>query len=223
MASIDLGRRCEFHTHTFYSDGSLLPAELIRRCAFMGDKLVAITDHVDFTNVEQVIKQQKKIIPEISWDIDVLIGVELTHIPRDKIEKLARISKNIGAYIVIVHGETPVEPVEKGTNHEAVKSKYVDILAHPGNITLEDSELAKENDIFLEITTRRGHLKGNKHVAKVAKKTNTKLLVNTDAHEPEDLITQDFAFKTAVKSGLSRDDSLKVVRDNPREFMKRLK
>ena len=54
-----------------------------------------------------------------------------------------------GAEIVVVHGETIVEPVIKGTNWSAVNCPEVDILAHPGLITVEEVEIAKYNDIAL--------------------------------------------------------------------------
>lgn len=220
---MDLGRRCEFHTHTFYSDGVLSPIELVRRAFVLGDSVVAITDHVDFTNLDFVLKQQKKLKGSVSWGIDVLVGVELTHIPKDKIASLARKARKLGAELVILHGESPVEPVEVGTNRVGVECLDVDILAHPGNkLSMEEAELAGENDVYLELTSRRGHSRGNVHVAEVALKSKAKLLVNTDAHEPEDLITQEDALKIAVSAGLSRNDALEVVRDNPKEFLRKI-
>ncbi len=223
MEDVDIGRRFEFHTHTFYSDGVLSPAELIRHCVVKDCEVVAITDHVDFTNLDHVLKCQKKIVGEISWDIKVLIGVELTHIPKDKIAKLAEKAKSLGADIVVAHGETTAEPVEKGTNNAAVNCEHVDILAHPGVIAVEDAEKAKENNIFLELTTRRGHLQTNNHVAKTAFETDAKLLLNTDAHEPADLMNQIFAYRFVLGLRMDKNNSLPIVKDNPREFMKRFK
>ncbi|GAI84163.1 unnamed protein product, partial [marine sediment metagenome] len=36
------------------------------------------------------------------------------------------------ARMVVAHGESIVESIEPGTNLEAVKSEYIDLLAHPG-------------------------------------------------------------------------------------------
>jgi len=219
----DIGKRCDFHTHTFFSEGVLCPTELVRRTFVKGYKAIAITDHVDFTNLEHVLKCQQKIKGQIPWGIKVYVGVELTHIPKNKIAELAKKAKALKADLVVVHGETPVEPVEEGTNREAVKCRYVDILAHPGKITEKNAETARKNDIYLELSTRRGHCTGNEWVAKIAKKTGAKLLVNTDAHEPEDLVTQETALQVALDAGLDENEALKVVKDNPIQFMKRLK
>ena len=47
--------RADLHTHTVYSDGELIPAELVRRAMVLGHDVIAITDHVDMTNVEFVV------------------------------------------------------------------------------------------------------------------------------------------------------------------------
>jgi len=74
----------------------------------------------------------------------VLPGVEITHIPPALIKNAVSLARRCGASIVIVHGETLVEPVEKGTNLAAL-NEDIDILAHPGLITEEDALLAKKN------------------------------------------------------------------------------
>jgi len=219
---MELGRRCEFHTHTFYSDGVLSPIELVRRAFVLGDAVIAITDHVDFTNIEHVLKSQLKLKGNVSWDIRFVSGVELTHIPKDKIAKLAGKAKRLGAEVVVLHGETPVEPVEPGTNMAGVKCSDIDILAHPGGITPGEAELARENNVYLELTSRQGHSQGNVHVAEMAVEAHARLLVNSDTHKPEDLITQEEALRIALGAGLSDGDAFHVVNKNPKEFLKRL-
>jgi len=213
-------RRFEFHAHTFYSDGVLSPVELVRR-AYAGDHaLVALTDHVDFTNIEHVLSCQRKILGKISWNIDVLVGVELTHIPKDKIPAMAAQARKCGAQVIIVHGESPVEPVEEGTNEVAISLPDVDILAHPGNtLTVEQAEKARENGVLLELTARRGHRRGNRHVAKVGLEAGASFIVNTDAHAPEDLITAAQAFALARSAGLPEKLARDAVSSNPRKLL----
>ena len=54
--------------------------------------------------------------------IEVVIGIEITHVPPAKLEKLVNIAKCLGAELIVVHGETLVEPVESGTNLAAVSN-----------------------------------------------------------------------------------------------------
>lgn len=212
-----LGKRCDFHTHTLLSDGELLLSEHVRRVEELGYKYIGITDHADISNIEYILKNIYKFIHTEGkyYDVRIIPGVELTHVPPELIDDLARIAKEKGAKVVVVHGETIVEPVKKGTNYNSVNSKYVDILAHPGLITEEEVMMAKENNVFLELSARKGHCLTNGHVAKLALKHGVKLLVNSDAHSPEDFITQEFAFKVALAAGLTPEEAYDVVEKNP--------
>ncbi|MHC1584809.1 MAG: histidinol phosphate phosphatase domain-containing protein [Candidatus Syntropharchaeia archaeon] len=210
----------DFHTHTVFSDGELIPAEMIRRAEIIGYDAIALTDHVDFSNVEHVLEGMKKIkILEEEVEVRVIIGVEITHVPPGKLEKLVSIARKSGAELIVVHGETIVEPVEEGTNIAAVKNPEVDILAHPGLITPEEAEIARENEVYIEITSRAGHSLTNGHVARISMDVGAKLLLNTDAHSPEDLITDDFAFRIVVGAGMDEKEAEIVLRRNPEELM----
>jgi histidinol phosphatase-like PHP family hydrolase len=131
----------DFHTHTFLSDGELLPMELIRRCVVKGYTVLGISDHVSDSTAERVIKEARRDaeIGKRCWDIDVLVGGELTHVPAAAIAEVAERVLAAGAQYVVVHGETVVEPVEPGTNHAAIVSGKVDILAHPDAFGAQDA------------------------------------------------------------------------------------
>ena len=122
-----------------------------------------------------------------------------------QIAGLAKQARELGAKIIIVHGETIVEPVAPGTNRAAIEAD-IDILAHPGLITEEEVEIAKEKGILLEITSRGGHSLTNGHVAALAKKKGARMVVNTDSHNPRDLIDSEFAKKVVVGAGLTEED-----------------
>ncbi|MHC1579862.1 MAG: histidinol phosphate phosphatase domain-containing protein [Candidatus Alkanophagales archaeon] len=210
----------DFHTHSVLSDGELIPSELVRRAFVSGYEAVAITDHVDFSNLEPVLSALRRFAEHAPEN--VFVGVEITHVPPDKIEKIARAAKRLGAEIVIVHGETLTEPVCAGTNAAAVRTPEVDILAHPGLLSVEDAELAAENEVFIEITSRRGHCLANGHVARVCREVGARLLLNTDAHAPGDLINDELAAKVVRGAGLGGRDAVRVLRENPKALIKRI-
>lgn len=207
--------------HSLFSDGELLPSELARRAANLNHEVIAITDHVDYSNVEQI-PQIQKAIDDINanWNIKVVLGAEVTHVPTESIDGVAKKAKDLGAQIVVVHGETLNEPVIEGTNYAAVHSEYVDILGHPGLITYEEAQIAKENGIYLEISARSGHCLGNGHVANIASEVGNKLLVNTDTHSPDNLITFEKSYEIALGAGLSKKEAMAAIVDNPRELLK---
>lgn len=216
-----MNKRIDLHMHSLFSDGELLPSELARRAANLNHEVIAITDHVDYSNVEQI-PQIQKAIDDINanWNIKVVLGAEVTHVPTESIDGVAKKAKDLGAQIVVVHGETLNEPVIEGTNYAAVNSEYVDILGHPGLITYEEAQIAKENGIYLEISARSGHCLGNGHVANIATEVGNKLLVNTDTHSPDNLITFEKSYEIALGAGLSKKEAMAAIVDNPRELLK---
>ena len=86
-----------------------------------------------------------------------------------------------------------------------------DILAHPGFLTPEEADLARDNDVCLELTARRGHNITNGHVARLALEAGAKLVVDTDAHAPDDLIDRERAIEIARGAGLTLERAVAVV------------
>jgi histidinol phosphatase-like PHP family hydrolase len=124
----------DLHTHTSISDGVLSPLELVRRALVNGYNAIAITDHVGIGYLKRLITEITAdcALAQNHWNITAIPGVELTHLPATAIAEAAKKAKELGAKLVVVHGQTVAEPVEPGTNLAALKSPHVDILAHPG-------------------------------------------------------------------------------------------
>ena len=214
----------DFHTHTFLSDGVLSPLELIRRAYVQGYQVIGITDHVGSGNLEYVVKTLVEDCRIASQRLDILAlpGVEITHVPKDDINGVAQQAKAMGAKLVIVHGETIVEPVEPGTNWAALSSPAVDLLAHPGLLTPEEAALARERDTFLEISARQGHSLANGHVARTALEQKAMLVLDSDTHEPDDLLKPDLTHKIAKGAGLSEEETHALLKINPERFLQKL-
>ncbi|MEW6110262.1 MAG: histidinol phosphate phosphatase domain-containing protein [Nitrospirota bacterium] len=196
----------DLHTHSIFSDGELIPFELIRRAEAAGYSAIAITDHVDSSNIDLIVPRITKALDKIkdSISIDVLPGAEITHAPPELIPELVKEARRLGAKIVVVHGETIVEPVKKGTNRAAIEAG-ADILAHPGLITTEDILFAKEKNVLLEITSRKGHSLSNGYVAKEAMRFGCPICINTDSHSPSDLITKEMAGQILLAAGIEEN------------------
>lgn len=197
----------DLHTHTVFSDGELIPAELVRRAEVAGYKALCMTDHADESNMYATLENVLRFVKQHGYfyDINVLAGVELTHIPPALISEMVGKARAAGAQIVVMHGETPVEPVAQGTNLAAIEAK-VDVLAHPGLITDQEVELAVENGVALEITTRGGHSYTNGHVVAMARKHGAKLVINNDAHAPRDLVDESLRKTIGRGAGLTLEE-----------------
>lgn len=215
----------DFHTHTFHSDGSLSPMELVRRAVVRGYIAIGITDHVGVGGVPDLLSlmHAEREMIERYWPIEVFVGVELTHVPAEGIAEAASVARANGAELIVVHGETPVEPVPEGTNHASVQCGQVDVLAHPGLLTPSDAESASRNGVFLEITARRGHSLTNGHVRVVGTAANATFIVNSDSHDPGDLLTPDFQLRVARGAGFDEDTAGTIVSANPLLLLDRLR
>ncbi len=202
----------DLHTHTNLTDGELIPIELVRRMAVLGYTTVAITDHADPANMHFLIAAVLKVKEAARlYGVNLLCGIELTHIPPAMIASCAREARTSGADIVVVHGETIVEPVAEGTNAAACTCTDVDILAHPGLITREDAEAARDHGVALEITSRGGHNRTNGHVVMVAREAGCSLVVNSDAHGPQDLLDERAKYLVARGAGLKKEECARVL------------
>jgi histidinol phosphatase-like PHP family hydrolase len=197
----------DLHMHSIFSDGELIPSELIRRAEQIGYSAMAITDHADISNLDWIVP---RMIQVCQWcnsfnKIKSLPGIELTHIPPKAISDMASKARELGAVVIVVHGETLSEPVAPSTNLAALESD-IDILAHPGLLSETEAKMAADRGIYLEISTRKGHSLSNGRVAKIAKKFSANLVLNTDSHSPGDLVTYENACKIAHGAGLEKSE-----------------
>ncbi len=204
----------DLHTHTFFSDGELVPSEHLRRVEVLGYKAVAITDHADSSNLDFIIPRIVQVAADLNkYSKTILIpGIELTHVPPEMFADLTARARELGARIVVAHGETVMEPVKAGTNRAAIEAG-VDILSHPGMISKDDAELAAQKGVFLELTGRKGHSLTNGHVARMALETGAKLVVNADAHGPDDFMDQKRAEMVALGAGVSVERYKQIRQD----------
>jgi histidinol phosphatase-like PHP family hydrolase len=204
----------DLHTHSLLSDGELTPAELARRFDVAGYTALAITDHGDQSNIDLIIPRLVTFCEEVNRleGIRLIPGIELTHIPPEAIPALVSRSRKLGARLVVVHGETIVEPVAPRTNRMAIESS-ADVLAHPGLITEEEVLLAKEHSVYLELTSRKGHSLTNGHVAKLAHRMGAPMILNSDAHAPGDIWQPARLHEIVAGAGLTEDDYHTLIRN----------
>jgi putative hydrolase len=212
----------DLHTHTFFSDGALIPSELVRRVGAAGYAALAITDHADSSNLDHLVPSMVRVAEDLNkaQAVRVIPGVELTHVPPEMIASLVQKARDLGAKLVVIHGETIVEPVASGTNRAGLDAG-ADIIAHPGLLHVEEARLAARKGILLEITARKGHSLTNGHVAKVALETGASLVLNSDGHAPGDFLSEALAPKVVQGAGLSAD-AFADLQSNARLLLDRL-
>lgn len=215
--------RYDFHAHTFLSDGTDSPTDMWYTADRLGHALLAITDHVSLNDPAPVLARlhaEARAFEE--GPMRTVVGVEVSMVPPRRIAEVARAARRAGAEIVIVHGETLADPVPAGTNHAAIDSGEVDLLAHPGLLAHADAELAHAHGVVLELSGRKGHSLGNGHVARVALAAGADLVVDSDAHATGQLLPLDAATAIAQGAGLSAGDVQRAIRDAPERLAARV-
>ncbi|OPY06089.1 MAG: DNA polymerase/3'-5' exonuclease PolX [Syntrophus sp. PtaB.Bin001] len=214
----------DLHTHSIHSDGDLIPSELVRRAMIVGYRAMALTDHCDHSNMDLILPGIVKVCKKLteSYNLPILPGIELTHVPPEYIHELVQEARGKGAMIIIVHGETIAEPVMEGTNLAALQAP-IDILAHPGLIGAEEATMASRNGICLEITTRKGHSLTNGHIATMARKYNFPLVLNTDSHGSGDLTHKEMAVKIARGAGMTEEEIVAMFKNSENLIKKNIK
>jgi len=214
--------RYDFHSHTFLTDGRASATDMWREADVLGHVALAVTDHVALEDPKPLLDRLRQ--EATAWEgeaLTTLIGVEVTMIPPRKIPDVVRAARRAGAEIVIVHGETPANPVPMGTNRAAVELNDVDVLAHPGFLTTEEAELAKSHDVILELTARALHMVTNGHVARLALEVGNDLVVDSDAHATDQLVSAAHARQVARGAGVPESAVTRVLRETPQRLLKR--
>jgi histidinol phosphatase-like PHP family hydrolase len=215
--------RFDFHCHTYLTDGETSATEMWRYAHLLRHRVLAVTDHIA---TEDPTRQLNRLREEAQgWEergILPIIGVEVTHVPPSKIPDVVRTARRSGAEIVLVHGETIAEEVAPGTNRAALETGEVDILAHPGLLTREEAELARDHGSILELSGRRAHSMTNGLVAKMAIEVGVPLVVDSDAHSPNQLLSAEAASRIALGAGVELSRLRAVLEEAPRALVRRL-
>ncbi|MCI4336127.1 MAG: histidinol phosphate phosphatase domain-containing protein [Thermoplasmata archaeon] len=214
--------RYDFHAHTYLSDGDSSATDMWRHSDRLLHRAQAITDHVSLEDPAPLLERLKQ--EARAWEgaaLVTLIGVEISMVPPRRIAEVARRARRAGAEIVIVHGETVVEPVPEGTNHAALEAPDVDLLAHPGLLSEADAALAHDHEKTLELSARRGHSLGNGVVAARAIAAKASVVVDSDAHAPDQLVSAELARRIASGSGLTESQVQLCLSEGPQRLLKR--
>ncbi|HTT72824.1 MAG TPA: histidinol phosphate phosphatase domain-containing protein [Thermoplasmata archaeon] len=217
-------RRADFHAHSYLTDGSTSPTDMWNEAVALEHRALALTDHLSLEDPKPLL--DRLFAESRAWDGEAfvpVVGVELTKVPPRRIADAARAARRAGAQIVLVHGETIMEHVPAGTNRAALESGAVDILAHPGLLDPKDAELARANSVVLEISARLGHGLCNGRVVRLALAAGAELVVDSDAHDPGQIVPAERARRIALGAGVPDDRLERVLSETPSALLKRLR
>lgn len=216
-------KRVDFQNHSTLSDGVLPPIELLKHAKKLGLGGIALTEHVYANKVESIVEKLLQVEKHTrALGIIFIPGAEVSLVPPDRICEIARRAKEAGARFVTVHGESLMGGTPPGTNLASAQCEYVDMIGHPGFLSDKAAQCAARNNISIELSGRALHSLTNGHNAKLALKYGAKLLVNSDTHKPEDLMTMARAIEVARGAGLDDEEVYRAIVTNAEELLARV-
>ena len=111
---MDKNGRIDLHTHSFFSDGVLLPSEMLRRAEALGYAALAITDHADVSNLDEIAAQLVRFSRAglAGFSLHFVPGVEITDVPPEQIAPLARRAKRLGVRLVAARVDLAADAVK---------------------------------------------------------------------------------------------------------------
>jgi len=197
----------DLHSHSTVSDGTLTIEAMVAAAEQRGYDAYAVTDHAmgGLNNHRDMAAAVRSEIDRLSRHtcVQLFAGVELSDYPPDRIDRAARDARDAGAQVIVVHGECVSMKVEPGTNSAAVRSLDVDILAHPGLLSEEDAVEARRHDVYIELSARQGHCLANGHVYQVVRLAGARVVVDSDAHDAEGLLSTEKVAAVVCGAGAS--------------------
>ncbi|MGH7611824.1 MAG: histidinol phosphate phosphatase domain-containing protein, partial [Candidatus Dormibacteria bacterium] len=178
-------------------------------------------DHVDEGTVEHRVPEIVAACREVAerLALPAVAAVEVTRVPPERLARVAARARSLGAQLVVVHGETLGDFPQPGLNLAACRCPDVDILGHPGLITEAAAELAREHQIHLEVTAAGLHGLTNGHVVKLALHVGARLVLDSDAHRPESLLTSERQRQVLEGSGLDPQAVERIASQGPQEVL----
>lgn len=226
------------HIHTISSGHAYSTlAENCSEAAKKGMRLIAITDHGPAMPGGPHIYHigNQKVFPNFIYGVEVLKGVEANILDYDgKIDIGEKTLKKLDIVIASLHDPC----IKPGTIKEntmaligAMKNKYVDIIAHPGNpiFPIDIDEIikaAKEYNVLIEInnsslgTSRAGSEENCKKIAEAAALSGNMIAIGSDAHIAFAIGEFDKALGLIKGAGIKDENIINTHEDKLKDFLR---
>jgi DNA polymerase (family 10) len=220
--------RGDFHMHTVASDGNCEISELAEAAKDLGYKVICITDHSKSSAIangqspkelSRQIKEIRKLNEKIKG-ITILAGAEVDILADGSMDFEDKLLAELDFVIASIHSGMS-SPREKVTTRtlKAMDNSYINCIAHPtGRLIGQREAMDIDMDAIIKHAAVTGTaLEVNAHPmrldlkdvhCKMAIEAGVKLVINTDAHSPEQLALMGFGVATAGRGWVTKADVL---------------
>ena len=232
----------DLHCHSDWDGGVNSIEELASSASKMGYEYLGIADHTKFLRIEhglneRELSQQRKEIDKLNVKCQmsnvkcrILQGCETNILNDGSVDIKDTALAKLDYVIAGVHSNFKMEKTEMTERIiKAMRNPNVDIISHPtGRILKRRDEYqidfdkilraAKETNTILEINSFPERLDLNDQNIRRAKTAGVKMLINTDAHQKDQLRFIDFGIAQARRGWAEKEDII-----NTRSLEKLLK
>ena len=230
----------DLHLHTKWSDGRSSIEEMVKKALKKNYRYIAITDHSPSLKVagglslEEIEKQWEEMERIRSlYPIEILKGMEIDILEDGSLDLPNSYMKELDIALISIHSHFHLEEEKQLTRLlKAIENPYVTAIAHPtGRLLLKREgiqipwekflEKVKERGIFLELNGNPWRMDLSWEKLRIVKEMGIPILINTDAHSPQEMDYMEYAIYEARKAFLQKKDILNTL--SPIELIEKLK
>ncbi|GAB4312890.1 MAG: PHP domain-containing protein [Methanobacteriaceae archaeon] len=223
--------RGDLQMHSNWSDGSNSISDMAQTASEIGHEYIAITDHAGSLRIAQGLDEKRlenqmneiDKINETFDEITILKGVEVNIGSDGKLDIKNEILNDLDVVVASIHSGFRQEE-EKISYRllKAMENENVNIIGHPTGRKIQERRSYKldlekiyqssiDNNVYLEINSQPNRLDLNDVNIKKAIERGCKLVVNTDAHSPQQLNHIDLGIATARRGWAGKKDIINTL------------
>ncbi|KPJ71707.1 DNA polymerase III [Parcubacteria bacterium DG_74_3] len=222
--------RGDLHCHSKWDGGENSILEMAQKAQEIGYEYLGISDHTKFLRIEQGLNeaqlaQQKKEINKLNESFQkeglrfrLLQGAETNILKDGSIDIKDSALKKLDYAIAGVHSSFKI-PQKQMTERiiKAMKNPNIDIISHPTGRLLKRRDeyqidfekilrVAREFGVILEINSWPERLDLNDQKIRMAKEAGVKMIINTDAHQKDQLRFIELGIAQARRGWAEKED-----------------
>ncbi len=221
----------DLHIHSRWSDGIISLHDMVERVKKFNYEYIAITDHsessyygrgLDAKRVQEKINYINKLKSRFK-DFYILMGSEIEIRGVGKLDYPENIIKKMDIAIGAMHSSflnTRAENTARTVS--AIENRYIDFIAHPTGVVFGNRapysidvdrliSAAAKNNKALEINSYFLRMDLNEQNVRKAREMGVKVVINTDAHRPNNMDMVRLGVDVARRAGLQKKDVLNAL------------
>jgi len=221
----------DLHIHSRWSDGLISLDDMVERVKKFNYEYIAITDHsvnnyygrgLDTKKLQEKINYVNKLKSRFK-DFYILMGSEIEIRGVGKLDYPENIIKKIDIAIGSMHSSflnTRAENTARTVS--AIENRYIDFIAHPTGVVFGSRapysidvdrliSAAAKNNKALEINSYFLRMDLNEQNVRKAREMGVKVVINTDAHRPNNMDMIRLGVDIARRAGLQKKDVLNAL------------